>query len=387
MRINIFANSMVEPGMSGGNRIFIELCQRWQKKGVKIRVFTSDVGVGICRKNGLEADFIMWRVPVKKQKFNNLELTGLYFLGLFRGLINLKKANLKKREIVYSSSDYWPDLIPAAMVKLFKQNFWLAGFFLLAPKPWQKDSPYRKKHYLLGWLYWLTQLPAYRLVKSRADLVLVTSRPDQPCFITKTRPKDKVIVVQGGVDMKQYRQFKSPAKAKYQAVFIGRLHPQKGVLELVDIWRMVVNKIPRARLAVIGDGPEKKNLESRIKNLDLSKNINCFGFLDGKEKTKIIKQAKIVVHPAIYDSGGMAAMEAMACGLPGVSFDLPALKSYYPQGMIKVKCFDKKLFAGAVMKLLNDQKLYNKVSQSGLKLAQEWDWDKRAKQVWEEIGL
>ena len=43
----------------------------------------------------------------------------------------------------------------------------------------------------------------------------------------------------------------------------------------------------------------------------------------------------MVVHPAIFDSGGMAAAEAMAWGLPGVSFDLPALKTYYPQGMIK----------------------------------------------------
>ena len=50
---------------------------------------------------------------------------------------------------------------------------------------------------------------------------------------------------------------------------------------------------------------------------------------------RIFKDSKIVLHAAIYDSGGMAACEAMACELPGVSFDLPALKTCYPKGMFK----------------------------------------------------
>jgi glycosyltransferase involved in cell wall biosynthesis len=51
----------------------------------------------------------------------------------------------------------------------------------------------------------------------------------------------------------------------------------------------------------------------------------------------------------------MAAWEAMACGLPGVSFDLPALRTYYPKGMLKTPCYDLKAFAENILKLLNDE--------------------------------
>lgn len=87
------------------------------------------------------------------------------------------------------------------------------------------------------------------------------------------------------------------------------------------------------------------------------------------------------MHPAIYDSGGMAACEAMACGLPGVSFDLPALKTYYPKGMIKTPCYDLKAFAENILKLLADEKLYKRTAKDALEWAKEWDWDKKAEDL------
>lgn len=140
-----------------------------------------------------------------------------------------------------------------------------------------------------------------------------------------------------------------------------------------------------SKLAIIGVGDLEQKVRDKIKRYGLEESITLFGFKDGIEKLTIFKESKVVVHPAIYDSGGMAACEAMACGLPGVSFDLPALKTYYPKGMLKTPCFDLEAFADNILKLLGDEKLYEKTAKDALDWAKEWDWDKKGEELLEHI--
>ena len=123
-----------------------------------------------------------------------------------------------------------------------------------------------------------------------------------------------------------------------------------------------------------------------IKKLGLLKNIYLIGFLDGPKKFEVFKQSRVVVHPATFDSGGMAAAEAMAWGLPGVSFDLKALKTYYPKGMLKTSCFDTDEFAENILNLLLSPSQYKTLSLEALQLAhEEWEWDHRAKEIYDQI--
>ena len=76
----------------------------------------------------------------------------------------------------------------------------------------------------------------------------------------------------------------------------------------------------------------------------------------------------------------MAAAEAMAWGLPGVSFDLKALKTYYPKGMIKTRPGDIRQFADNILRLLDNARLYKNMSEDARSLIIEtWDWNKRAR--------
>jgi glycosyltransferase involved in cell wall biosynthesis len=137
---------------------------------------------------------------------------------------------------------------------------------------------------------------------------------------------------------------------------------------------------------MIGIGPLEKEIREKIEKLGLQNNVELLGFKDGDEKHEIFKQSKIVVHPATYDSGGMAAAEAMGWGLPGVSFDLEALRTYYPKGMLKTKCFDLREFANNIIELLSNKELYNKLSKEALKLVkEEWDWNKRASLIYKKV--
>jgi 2-polyprenyl-3-methyl-5-hydroxy-6-metoxy-1,4-benzoquinol methylase len=93
-----------------------------------------------------------------------------------------------------------------------------------------------------------------------------------------------------------------------------------------------------------------------------------------------------VVHPATFDSGGMAAAEAMAWGLPGVSFDLESLKTYYPQGVFKVPAGNIETFAQAILDLLDRPELYRKFSEQAVRLIMtSWDWEVKADSLWQAV--
>lgn len=234
--------------------------------------------------------------------------------------------------------------------------------------------------------YYITQLPIYLLVKRFADFVFVTSEPDVKKFLTKKRNSHRVIGVKGGIDLEFINSVSEPAQKQFDAVFMGRFHPQKGILELIDIWNLVVQKRPQAKLAIIGDGYLKKEIEDKIKRYNLSDNIVLFGYKFGKEKVEILKSSNVVLHPAIYDSGGMSSCEAMSCGLPGVGFDLAALKTYYPQGMIKVPLNDFEGFSKEIVRLLDDSGYYEKVSWEARDLAlKEWDWNTRSRVIYDQV--
>jgi len=386
INIHIIANATLGKSLSGGDRIFIECARRWSKMGYRVFVYVWEEGYELCKRNKLDGvNYIIW--PVRKYKKYGFIV--LYFIRILKGIVEAIRLSVlfPERTVIYSSSDFWMDSLPAWILKMkYKNVKWIAGFYLFAPNPFTRESPYKGKRFIKGLIYYFSQVPIYSLIKKFADMVWVTNEVDRWRFIDNKRlTPDNVIAVYGGVDIETVMLVPEPEKKEFDAVFIGRFHPAKGVLELIDIWKYVCERKNDAKLAMIGVGELEKEVKAKIVKYGLGNNIVLFGFKDGVEKLQIFKNSKIVVHPAIYDSGGMAACEAMACGLPGVSFDLPSLKTYYPKGMLKAPCYDLKAFAENILKLLNDVEMYKRLKKEALEFAKEWDWDRRAKELLKSI--
>jgi glycosyltransferase involved in cell wall biosynthesis len=379
------------PGLSGGDRIWIEFAKRCSKVAQTYIITTMSGWLMLRRyvsKEDINKIYINVIAPILVDKGGQYSfIKELLYMSnvIIRGLINLSRI---EGDVIISASEFPADVIPIIVKKLLrnKRVIWVSSFYIFAPNPFQKRSPYRGIERLRNLAYYLLQRPIYFIVRKYANMVWVTNELDRWRFIDKKRlTSNNVIAVKGGVDTSLPSAIPEPTEKRFDAVFIGRFHPQKGVRELIDIWNYVVKVKPNAKLAMIGEGYLEEEIKKKIKTLNLENNITLYGFTDGSEKIKIFKSAKIVLHPAIYDSGGMAPCEAMACGLPGVSFDLPALRTYYPKGMLKTPCFDLKGFAENILKLLNDQDLYMKLSKEAIELAKEWDWDKRAKELLDAI--
>lgn len=388
LNFHFFAYAALGSGLSGGDRIFIELSRRWSQK-YPVTIYLWSEGYQICKKQNLTDSPVTFKVS-SMEPWWRMGFYINYLARIIQGVVtglSLKLPN-KPDTIIYSASEFWMDSLPAFILKKrYKKIKWVAAWYQTAPNPLKgfSQNTRKEKYRLNAFFYWLMQLPAKEIISRFADFVVVNNDDEKKQFPGLNK-SNRVIVCLGAVDLtgvKKYQKDNGFSGKIYDGVFQGRFHPQKGVLELIDIWKQVVIKKPSATLAMIGDGPLMQKVAVKIKEEKLQKNIKLFGYVfDGNEKYRIFAQSKLVLHPAFYDSGGMAAAEAMAFGLPGVCFNLPSLKGYYPKGMLKAKVEDLDDFKNKILLLLTDKALYNKIALESKKVIQNyWSWDKRAAQI------
>lgn len=380
-----FALAATGSGISGGDRIFIEFARRWGKQS-GIELYLTPEGAEMCRRQNLSGKKLSIKITGKDFFLKNF-FAG-YFYRIFEGIKLGLSLKVNENTHVYSASDFWMDVIPAFLIKLrYKKVKWIAAWYQTAPNPLigyglrERDKRYR----FSSLLYWTSQFLIKPLIKTCADLVLVNNYEEKKQFQDLDQ-QGKVGVVLGAVnlaDIKRWIKGHAGKRKIYDAIYQGRFHSQKGVVELVNIWKLVVNKKPNAVLAMIGDGPLMEDVKKRISSMGLNAKIKLFGYVfDGSLKYEIFSKSKLVVHPAFYDSGGMAAAEAMAFGLPCVGFDLKSYESYYPKGMIKVEVGNLGAFAETIVQLLNDEEYNRRIGYEAMRMIESnWSWDKRSEEV------
>ena len=382
MHVHWIANTIVPPPVSlgGGDRIMVECIRRWKER-LKITVYGNEGARQLCDYFNLDGiNHVTWAADHWK-RFGRFPWWLAQTIAGCRGVDKLTLSPDEKH-IIICSTEFQPNSTPAFRLKNRYPHVPLVmESFLLAPK-WFSGKPGPG---LIFTAYRPVQKMLLRKILPRAEMLLVTGEEDREFMMEEGRTADSVFAVKGGVDLSIPRGVPEPPQKTFDAIFIGRLHPQKGPLELMDIWKMLLQKKHDARLAVIGSGPLDAQCKAKAAQLGISDYVKFFGFCDGVEKFKIVKSSRVVVHPAVYDSGGMAAAEALCCGLPGVSFDLRSLQTYYPRGWLKAPVGDLPGFANNIHRLLTDDKLYAETSKDAYAAGLEWDWDARARAVWNAI--
>jgi glycosyltransferase involved in cell wall biosynthesis len=281
-RIQIIAFSSYGKGISGGDRIWIEFATHWSKHFF-VEVVTWFQGKAMFdRQNKVKIGQLHFNIQ-NNFFFRDWNFFFSYLLRIVGSI--LWSVRVSHVQTVYSASEFFMDVFPAVLIKIKNPStIWIATWFQTAPSPFKG---YNNHFSFNAFFYWLTQCVSKVLIEHLADRVLVNNESEKLQFplLNKT---SNVIVVLGAIDypLVQKWQKKYPIKRKkYDAVFQGRFHPQKGVLELISIWEKVCKKIPSAQLVMIGDGPLFSKVKQLILKLKLEKNIVLTGYLfDGDKK-------------------------------------------------------------------------------------------------------
>jgi glycosyltransferase involved in cell wall biosynthesis len=110
-------------------------------------------------------------------------------------------------------------------------------------------------------------------------------------------------------------------------LYLGRLHPIKGLDLLLPAWKEVCAQIPQAILVIAGDGASSyvAQIRQQIAELALSENVLFTGFVSGETKIRLLAGCDLFVMPSYHESFGMSVVEALACGKPVVVSDQVAI--------------------------------------------------------------
>jgi glycosyltransferase involved in cell wall biosynthesis/2-polyprenyl-3-methyl-5-hydroxy-6-metoxy-1,4-benzoquinol methylase len=138
---------------------------------------------------------------------------------------------------------------------------------------------------------------------------------------------------------------------------VGRLHPQKGQIHLIEAFDLVHKHNPKCRLLIVGSGALDADLKERVENLRLKESV--IFLKDRSDVPEIMCACDIFAFPSLYEGFGIALVEAMACGLAVVASDLEVFRDILTPGSdaILTEKANPQELAKNISKLVDDEKL------------------------------
>lgn len=127
---------------------------------------------------------------------------------------------------------------------------------------------------------------------------------------------DKLNIIHCGIDPNRYNTVATTDPAAPHLIFVGRLAGVKGVPVLLDALSHLVEDFPGLRVTLIGDGPERADLETRAQEMGLGKMVTFAGYMSQDAVAEALAGADALVLPSFAEGVPVTLMEAMASGLP-----------------------------------------------------------------------
>jgi glycosyltransferase involved in cell wall biosynthesis len=198
--------------------------------------------------------------------------------------------------------------------------------------------------------------------------------------------KEKIKIIPEGVDLEKFNRnidasdINEKLGNERKILFVGNLHPNKGVHFLIKSFVLVKSKIDDVKLVIVGDGPLKHCLINLTKRLNLEKDIIFAGFVSDEELPKYYASCDIFASASVLEGFGLIFLEAMALGKPIVAFNLASIPEVVGNAGILIDQINHEKFANALIELLRNEELYKEKSQIAFNRAKLFSWEKIAEQ-------
>ena len=161
-------------------------------------------------------------------------------------------------------------------------------------------------------------LMTYQGMVNRAAAMFFATAPQEAESIRRLRLSQPIAVIPNGVDIGS-----PPTRGSYDGkrviLFLSRIHPKKGLLDLVEAWAKV--RDPNWRIVIAGPDEDghQADVEAAIANRGLASDFQFVGLVDGARKSACFQNADLFILPTYSENFGIAVAESLAHELPVIT--------------------------------------------------------------------
>jgi glycosyltransferase involved in cell wall biosynthesis len=211
----------------------------------------------------------------------------------------------------------------------------------------------------------------------RCDIIIVPA----PSAAAYLKVKDRTIVpVSNGIDLSRYgRAGREEIRDRFGLgdgpviMHGGRLSFEKRIGGVIDAMPLVLERVPGARLMIVGRGPAMKSLEARVAELGLGQSVVFTGYVSDADFPKMFAAADVLAINSPVETQSLIVLEAMATGLPVVGAAAGAIPDALKDGEngFLFRTDDSQALADSLIRILGDPALKARLSEGALRTAAE----------------
>lgn len=208
----------------------------------------------------------------------------------------------------------------------------------------------------------------------------------------------KIEVAYNGVDTSIFRKTDSSdelkklrLEGKRIILYVGHFGFRKGIVYLIEAMREILQKEPNAFLLCVGGTPEWlgtdvywRILKEKIEQAGIQGNVRLMGQIPHQKLPIYYSMAEVFAFPSLYEAMGKVIVEAMACETPIVASSVGGIVEIVENGRngFLVKPKDVKGLSEAILTLLHDKNLANKLAQEGRRTVEsKFTWKNTIEQI------
>ena len=295
-------------------------------------------------------------------------------------------AAFSKALVLYKENKYrliWAVMANrAGLAALFFKIFHPKVKFLLTLQ--EGDAPdYPKKQ--MG-LFWFVLKPLFKAIFTKADYIQTISNY-LAVWARNMGYKGRLEIVPNGVDLQKFKIQNSKFKINELKQELGikdndkilittsRLVEKNAIGDIIEALKYLPENI---KFLILGEGPLKENLKSKIKNLKLENRVLLMGHIEPHKVPNYLAISDIFVRPSLSEGLGSSFLEAMAAGVPVIATRVGGIPDFLKNGETGLFCEvrNPQSIAEKVMGYLNNPSRTNKIVENAQKLIREnYDWD------------
>jgi glycosyltransferase involved in cell wall biosynthesis len=340
-RIHFIANCVYSDHVAGGDIHFFEMARAALNAGYDVNFFGGHALKGHLADQKIPASMTL--TDSRKMPPINLATRK----GQIALLADYTKRYLSSRrnisaiqpdDFVYATTDFWFDVLPVVLSQSRRK---MAVLHMQAPTLTQVIRASRADvdpSRVAALHYWSGQnLSISRFARCPRKRLLYVHPRMRTDLVSRGYSDEELKYISFGVDPSPPGSQATVEKI-YDVVWIGRVHRQKGIDDLLATLKHLATRVPDFKGLIIGK--VQSELESRIRALGLANQVTFSGFVSEEEKFRLFRASRVYLMPSRFEGSPRVVGEALVCNIPVVAYEVETYRGVFGDFLRYVPCYD-----------------------------------------------